>query len=162
MVSYIYENSQKLVLEDLGSSHQAILVTILLKVPTDKPNTRVTWNFRKANWTKFQNQVETKLSTINTEESAYKMLKTFCETILQSTKENIPRGKPSKYKPFWTQELNIQKKNGDRARLKVEKSELQKDVIAWRKEKAKLKHQITQAKRNSWNTFLSKVNYKTV
>jgi hypothetical protein len=33
---------------------------ILLKVPTNKPNTRVTWNFRKANWIKFQDQVEIK------------------------------------------------------------------------------------------------------
>jgi hypothetical protein len=111
--SDIYENRQKLVLEGLRSSHQAVLVTILLKVPTNKPNTHVMLNFRKANWTKFQDQVETKLSTINTEESAYKMLKTFCETIQQSAKENIPRGKPSKDKPFWTQELNIQKKNRD-------------------------------------------------
>jgi hypothetical protein len=51
--SDIYENSQKTVLEDLGSSHQAVLISILLKALTNKPNTRVTWNFRKANWTKF-------------------------------------------------------------------------------------------------------------
>ena len=44
---------------------------------------------------------------------------------------------------------------------KAEKSKLQEDVTAWGKEKAKLKHQITQSKRNSWNIFLSKMNYKT-
>jgi len=92
--SDIYENSQKTVLEDLGSSHRAVLISILLKVPTNKPNTRVTWNFRKANWIKFQDQVEIKTSTINTEESAHKMSKTFCEIIQQGAKENIPRGKP--------------------------------------------------------------------
>ena len=107
--SDIYETSQKVVLEDLGSHHRAVLVSISLKVPTNKPNTRITWNFRRANWTKFQDQVETKLSTINTEESAHKMLKNFCKIIQQSAKENIPRGKPRKYKPFWTQELNEQK-----------------------------------------------------
>ena len=51
---------------------------------------------------------------INVEESAHKMLKTFCKIIQQSAKENIPRGKPCKYKPFWTQELNEQKKIRDR------------------------------------------------
>jgi len=66
--SDIYENSQKAVLEDLGSGQRAVLVTILLKVPTNKPNTHVTWNFRKANWIKFQDQMEIKSSTINTEE----------------------------------------------------------------------------------------------
>ena len=75
--------------------------------------------------------------------------------------KKTPRGKPCKYKPFWTQELNEQKKIRDRAREKSEKSKLQEDVIAWGKEKAKLKHQITQSKRNSWNIFLSKLNYKT-
>jgi len=114
--SDIYETSQKAVLEDLGSHHRAVLVSISLKVPTNKPNTRITWNFRKANWTKFQDQVETKLSTINTEESAHKMLKNFCKIIQQSAKGNIPRGKPSKYKPFWTQELNEQKNIRDQAR----------------------------------------------
>ena len=77
------------------------------------------WNFREANWIKFQDQVETKLSTMNTKESAHKMLKAFCEIIQQSAKENIPRGKPCKYKPFWSQELNDQKKIRDRARKKL-------------------------------------------
>jgi len=106
--SDIYENSRKAVLEDLGSSHRAVLTSNLLKVPTNKPNTRVTWNSRKANWIKFHDQAEIKTSTINTE---HKMLKTFCEIIQQkykSTKENIPRGQPCTYKPFWTQELNEQ------------------------------------------------------
>jgi len=159
--SDIYENSQKAVLEGLGSSHQAVLITILLKVPTNKPNTCVTWNFRKANWIKFQDQVEIKTSTINIEESAHKILKTFCKMIQQSAKENIPRGKQCKYKPFWTQELNEQKNIRDRARQKAEKSKLQEDVVAWGKEKTQLKHQITQSKRNSWNIVLSKLNYKT-
>jgi len=132
--SDIYENSQKAVLEDLGSSHRAVLISILLNVPTKKPNTRVTWDFRKANWIKFQDQVETKTSTINTEESAHKMLRTFCQIIQQSAKENIPRGKPCKYKPFWTQDLNDQKKMRDQARQKAEKSKLQEEVIAWGKE----------------------------
>ena len=34
--SDIYENSQKAVLEDLGNSHRAVLITILLKAPTNK------------------------------------------------------------------------------------------------------------------------------
>jgi hypothetical protein len=93
------------------------------------------WNFRKANWVEFQDQVEIKMSTINTEESAHKMVKSFCKIIQQSAKENIPRGKPFKYKPFWTQELNKQKKIRDRAKQKTEKSKLQEDVIAWRREK---------------------------
>jgi len=59
------------------------------------------------------------------------MLKTFCEIIQQSAKENIPRGKPRKYKPFWTQELNEQKRIRDQARQKAEKSKLQEDMIDW-------------------------------
>ena len=34
-------------------------------------------------------------------------------------------------------------------------------MIAWGGKKVKLKHQITQSKRNSWNIFLLKLNYKT-
>ena len=108
--SDIYKNSQKTVLEGLGSSHRQLLITISLQVLTNIPNIRVTWNFRKANWTNFQDQVETKTSTVKAEENAHKMLKTFCKIIQQSVKENLPRGKPSNYKPFWTQELNKQKR----------------------------------------------------
>jgi serine protease inhibitor len=89
------------------------------------------------------------------------MLKNFCYIIQHSAKENIPRGKPRKYKPFWTQELNEQKNTRDRARQKAEKTKLKEDVAVWRKEKLILKHQITQSKRNAWNTFVSKLNYKT-
>ena len=35
------------------------------------------WNFRKANWIKFQDQVEIKTSTINTEESTHKIVKLY-------------------------------------------------------------------------------------
>jgi len=91
------------------------------------------------------------MSTINTEESAHKMLKTFCDIIQQSAKENIPGGKPCKNKPCWTQKLNEQKKTRDLARQKSEKSKLQEEVKAWGKEKKKLKHQSTQSKRSSWN-----------
>jgi len=80
---------------------------------------------------KFQDQVQIKTSTINTEESTHKTLKTFSEIIQQSAKENIPRGKPCKYTPFWTQELNEQKRIRDRARQKAEKSKLQEDMIDW-------------------------------
>jgi hypothetical protein len=47
--SDIYETSHNAMLEDLGSHRRAVLVSILLKVPTNKPNTSTTWNFRKAN-----------------------------------------------------------------------------------------------------------------
>jgi hypothetical protein len=89
------------------------------------------WNFKNANWTKFQDQVETKMSTINAEEGAHKMLKTLCKIIQQCAKENIPRGKPRKYKPFWTQELNEQKKIRDQGRQNAEKSKLHEDMIVW-------------------------------
>ena len=89
------------------------------------------------------------------------MLKNFCKIIQQCAKNTIPRGKPRKYKPFWTQELNEQKNVRDRARQKAENTKLQEDVTTWRKEKLILKHQITQSKRNAWNTFVSKLNYKT-
>ena len=126
--SDIYENSQKTVLEGLGSGHRAVLVSIWLTVSTNKQNTRVTWNFRKANWIKSQDQVETKLNMINMQESAHKMLKTFCEIIQESRKENITRGKLRKYKPFWPQELSKQKKIRDRARQKGEKPNLQEEL----------------------------------
>ena len=35
------------------------------------------WNFRKANWIKFQDQVEIKTSTINAEESTHKIVKLY-------------------------------------------------------------------------------------
>ena len=73
----------------------------------------------------------------------------------------IPRGKPRNYKPFWTQELNKQKTIRDQARQKAEESNLHEDTTVWRKEKTKLIHQITQSKREVWNTFLTKLNYKT-
>ena len=54
--SDIYENSQKAALEDLGSGYRAVLVPILLKVSTNKPNTQVMWKFEKQTGLNFKNK----------------------------------------------------------------------------------------------------------
>ena len=47
------------------------------------------------------------------------LTKQLTSLILSSAKQNIPRGKTAKVKPFWTPQLRDLKKARDQARIKV-------------------------------------------
>ena len=159
--SDIYDNSKRTVLEDIGSGHRAIMLTVSYKPLTVKPHNKTSWNFRKAKWKNFQETIDTACNDINLQQPPNKIVKAFNNIIIETAKQYIPRGKQRTYNPFWTRELTKQKKIRDYVRKKAEKSKDVKDVILWRKESAKLKQMIVSSKRATWNNFLHQMNYKT-
>ncbi|KAJ4430235.1 hypothetical protein ANN_22447, partial [Periplaneta americana] len=69
---------------------------------------------------------------------------------LTNCKKHIPRGKPKKYTPFWTENLNLLKQDRDKARTEAEHSKTPEDTQDWRKKTAILKKAIITAKKNIW------------
>lgn len=133
MPSNLHENSKKLVLEDPGSGHRALMLSISFDLAFATPSTHTTWYFKKANWTRFQEQVEIHINNTDLNDSPHKNLKSLCDIMVTSAKLPIPRGKQTKYKPLWTKELSLQKSNRDSARKKAENTRNPEDVLAWRK-----------------------------
>lgn len=90
-----------------------------------------------------------------------KIIKHFCTLLQKLANQYILKGKQGNYKPFWTPQLQLQKKTRDQARMKVGSTKNRTDIIQWRKEATKLCLEITNVKKKSFTSFLRNLNYKT-
>lgn len=88
--SDLYDDSQKTVLEELGSDHRPTLPSVKLKASL--------YSFISK---KFQERIETEMREINTEEPPHRLIK----NLLQHYTTKRTRGKQPNFKPFWTKEL---------------------------------------------------------
>lgn len=162
----IQDNCKKKVIGDPGSGHRIIKTTYENFQSKKYEATRTSWNFKKANWKTFNSSLEERITNFPNELSPQEETGIFAKAILQSAKLSIPRGKVPKYKPFWNEDLEIIRKNRDRAREKAEQlhgkteEEKRRDVIQWRRDCAVMKREIIKAKRKSWNDFLENLDYR--
>lgn len=153
------------VIEDPSSGHRAIIADIKL----DNKNVsqhymNLHWNFKKADWKKYKMELENKFTeqTITQQlDQPDQMNKNFCKIILETAKKHIPRGRIKNYKPFWNPQLEELKKERDIARNTAEQTKTTLDTQIWRKKCALLKKEINIAKKNHFNNFLEKMDYRT-
>ncbi|GFT05732.1 hypothetical protein NPIL_436741 [Nephila pilipes] len=86
----------------------------------------------------------------------------FTDALKRSAKQNIPRGRMLKYKPFWNEDLKKQKETREKAEeTEGEIGQRREDVVRRRKECAVMKRKINIAKNQSWNDFLQNMDYRT-
>ena len=160
--SNLYSRTKKQIVEDPGSGHRAIIATIQLgnnKLPSMYLKPR--WNFKKAKWKMYTEELETKFENPSNELlQPDKINKSTCETILKTANKYIPRGIVKNYKPFWNSKLESMKKDRDIARNKAEKTKDPEDVQNWRKLCAQFKKEINSSKRENFNNFLQKMDYR--
>lgn len=151
---------------DPGSGHRAVLATIKSIRPTpnkEKENKKCSWNFKKANWEGFRMELEIRLHPDNfnfNQQTADRNNKKLCAEIMCAAKHNIPRGKIYKYRPFWNEKLEKLRKEREEAREQAEKTKDPSDVIKWRQKAANMRKEITEAKRESYKSFLSQLDYR--
>lgn len=97
----------------------------------------------------------------------HKLYSSFTESLLKSTKRNILKGRSFKFKHFWNEDLSIQRKKRDAATTEAERTkrkspeEQRQAVIEWRRECALMKRKVMEAKRQSWNMLLNRMDYRT-
>ena len=117
------ENIQKLssrtVSDQLGGSdHRPVLIKL-----HDQPTGRSfckepSWNFKKANWSKFEKLTETfcKEKPFINSNDIHKNVENFTSGILEAAKQSIPRGRRDNYKPYWSDRMNELHENLSKAR----------------------------------------------
>ena len=155
--------TKKKIIEDSGSGHRAIITTTQLNLHTNKKKQKTLpkWNFKKANWTKYRKVTNKLFQEIDLKQNINKIVKDLNNTILKAANLSIPRGKTYKYKPFWNKQLSQQKTIRDNFRKKAEQTKNESDVIEWRKASAQLKQNIKVAKKNSFEKFITELDYRT-
>ncbi|KAI5725988.1 hypothetical protein M8J77_022473 [Diaphorina citri] len=162
--SDIADYTTRRVLDDPGSGHRVILAIIESKKDQKHEDIPVPtrWNFKKAKWQNFTNDLEEKMGNMEMDnnKSTDSINKEICNSILQSARKYIPRGKVKKYKHFWSKKLDNLKKARNIARRKAEKTKITEDLIIWRRKTAELKKEIYTAKKNSFHKFVETMDYR--
>lgn len=76
------------------------------------------WNFKKANWKAFTEDMEHQVNIPN-DAPSQQAESAFTLALQKCAKKNIPRGKRPNYQPFWNHDLEEQREIRDEARKKV-------------------------------------------
>ncbi|VDO05996.1 unnamed protein product [Rodentolepis nana] len=81
--------------------------------------------------------------------------------MITCAKKTIPRGKTKHYRVFWSKHLKELKRKRDALRNTADQTGRTEDVKAWRRQTAVLRQAILQAKRTSFDKFISNINYQS-
>jgi ribonuclease HI len=148
------------VLGDLGGSdHKPTLITYAKLCGKAKPMRKKLWNFKKANWKKYQNLTDDTLEKIQKDNQSISIeYKNICKAILDGARKHIPRGFRKKYKPFWNPELEEAVKEKRKCRETAEKTGKRENKTAYNRATAKVQHIVKTSKRNEWRSTCGQLN----
>ncbi|VDO00723.1 unnamed protein product [Rodentolepis nana] len=151
----ISEHTHRKITEDPGSGHKPVIgsITIGSKSMSRKLPTKLSWNFKKADWSRFTNLLENELNTIplNFNQHPDKLCTDITNIMVRCAKKTIPRGKTKRYRVLWFKHLEELKKKRDDLRNTADLTGRTEDVKAWRRQSAVLRQAILHAKRTSFD-----------
>ena len=148
---------------NLGSDHIIIAIK-LYNYRAPQPPDRLNWNYKKANWPNFTNQLENILNDqklIGDIDSQYEQL---ISAINVAADENIPKYKISGLHipaPWWSDECEIAKQNRNRTRNTAIRTLEQNDHITAKKYQAIFRKTIKESKTQYWKKYCSSLNHST-
>ena len=142
-----------------GSDHFPIFLTYK---SNETENSEKQFNFNKANWSLFRDLCETsiKITILETDCPAT----TFTENVLKAATNSIPSYTNSKNRvrvPWFTADCRDAIKNRKKAQRRYVNNPTTANVINYKRTKAKCKYVIRQAKKSSWQTYVSSLNTNT-
>ena len=141
-----------------GSDHLPIILHILdMKTNTRHQRKRASWNFKKADWQKFQSLSEN-LGDLVFSEDLNKNTKELTQQILNAAQKSIPRGFRKDYKPYWSKELAAKHQELTIAREEMEANPSTETIVKHNK----INKDFTETKiselQNCWSDKTSNLN----
>ena len=134
-----------------GSDHVPITLHIAdKKTFVDYQRKHASWNFKRADWQKFQRHAED-LGDLNMSADINSNVKKLTESILSAARKSIPRGFRKDYKPYWSKTLDTLHKQLSEARVTMEQQPTAENTTRHNNLKEKFKKTKVQELRNSWN-----------
>ena len=148
----LYEQTTVTVERGINSDHQPNLIKIE-KVVKPEHKRKPFWNFRRARWKDFECITDVEMNKLDIENLPIdQSSQEICNVILKAAQQTIPRGNRSKFKPFWTKELDEAVKERQNARKKAAKSPTPANRTAYNKWTAKVRLLTRTGKRTKWRT----------
>uniref|UniRef100_A0A0B7BHQ4 Reverse transcriptase domain-containing protein n=1 Tax=Arion vulgaris TaxID=1028688 RepID=A0A0B7BHQ4_9EUPU len=138
------------VLDGLGSDHRPILTSILTPSPK-RFLQRARWNFKKANWTKYQETTDKLLGEIKCNTTIEHHCAVITEALLKAASICIPRGCRKNYKPFWNETIAKIVQEREQVRKHFEEKPTLENKILYNRTNAEVKRTVNTAKREKWH-----------
>ena len=143
-----------------GSDHFPI--EIILTIANNEMNQRPRWNFNKANWAKFNQEL--KLEIPQQISNIEDLVNNVTNKLIAAAKNSIPLHETFPRKipvPWWNDECKRAKIKRSQALKDYKKDMSVVNAIAFKKEKAKTTLVFNIAKKNSWISYVSKLTRDT-
>ena len=147
------------VIAGIGLSDHSPMITRISSTnkQTYKPKTR--WNFKRASWDIYKESSNKLLGEIDmTSEDTEKTYDAITSAILKAASLSIPKGCRQKYKPFWSDELDIAVEAREKARQRQEKKPSIPNRIAFNRASAQVKRLLKVSKRDHFRSTCSKLD----
>ena len=147
-----------------GSDHYVIQITILNQKEKQENSAIIKWNYKKANWNKFNNHFESSFGNLNLIDNDNMQINMFNNKIISVIKDAadlyIPKCKPfnKNMVPYWNEECNLAIKERKKARRKVMRSKLPQDWLDYKKKKALAQRIIKQSKKIFCKNYCKSLN----
>ena len=137
------------VLDDVGSDHRPIFTTVF---PTEKRTykRKTRWNWKKARWQLYTDNLEQTLGEIYEETSPEILNSKVTSAFQEAAEQFIPRGCREKYTPFWNQDIEKAVSRRETARCNLESSDTPENKRLFNKACAQVKLTVLSAKRSKW------------
>jgi len=146
--------------EFLGSDHSVVLTAV--KASTTPEDLGVPkWNFSKADWQKFSAACDHTLGSFSISlDYAYCLFET---SVLEAALEAIPQSKRSIKiaVPWWNKLCDIAVKNKKYAFNKMKLTSILRDIILFKRCRAKARRVLLEAKSSSWRKFCTSLTSTT-
>ena len=153
------------VLDDTwGSDHFPLCVTMTQNIPKTVLSTKNKQNFNKADWALFKTCIHDELQKVDSYDAgdATEMYHELIAKLKLASKKSIPIKNGTfkhKYSPFWNSECSKWKKLKKDAEKKLRKENNVNNQITFKRNRAKFKLVISEAKKNYWEKYCSELSY---
>ena len=140
------------VLKDISSDHRPILLRLDIARQKGERKRKTRWNFKKANWNKFQTEMDASLPSreelLNMDTNQAN--DSLTAAILTAAKQSIPRGSIKNFKPFWNEKLEQAVQARQEARETYENERTPENRTSYHKAMAEAKLITKASKKDAW------------
>ena len=143
-----------------GSDHRPVLLKVHDEGCARSYCKEPSWNYRKANWTKFEKLTTTfcqKKGATNSDDLDTNV-KRFTEAILEAAKWSIPQGRRQDYKPYWSETMEKVENELNTARNRMEESGTGEAIAVHNRAKMKYDETKVEEIRKAWHEKTQSLN----
>lgn len=155
----IHQKISRKVCDQLGGSDHRPVMLSIAETTTPVHAQLPRWNYKKANWSKFEARTNEITRDIEIEgKNINNVVKALNTGILKAAKDSIPRGVRKDYKPYWSNEIQATHDALTQAREDAELNPSQENNIKLQKCKAKHLRTKLECQRKGWREKTSSMD----